>query len=202
MNRIKYAMIPVFGLALIIGSVLLAKDAKPTIAVMDFKNKTGHGGWELGSGAADMLTTQLFKIRKFSVVERDKLKSVMKEQNIGATGLVDSKAAEIGKLIGAQYIVVGSVTEYGVSKSRGGAVGISGSKTEYKTTVDVRIVNAATGEVVFADSGSGSESSSSASVFGIGGGDSNEFNEKKAQESMRKAIIEVCDKIKKEEIKD
>ncbi len=201
MNRVKYAIVPLCGLALLIGSVVFAK-AKPTIAVMDFKNKTAYGGYQLGSGAADMLTTQLFKTRKFSVVERDKLKSLMKEQEIGATGLVDKKAAEIGKLIGAEYLVVGSVTEYGVSRSKGGAMGISGTKTEYRTTVDVRIINAATGEVVFADSGSGSESSSSANVFGIGGGDTTSFDEKKAQESMRKALIDVCDKIKKEEIKD
>ncbi len=201
MNRVKYAIIPLCGLALLMGSAVFAA-SKPTIAVMDFKNKSGYGGYTLGSGAADMLTTQLFKIRKFSVVERDKLKGLIKEQEIGATGLIEKKAAEIGKLIGAQYLVIGSVTEYGVTRSRGGALGISGTKAEYKTTVDVRIINAATGEVVFADSGTGSESSSSADVFGIGGGDTGAFNEKKAQESMRKALIDVCDKIKKEEIKD
>jgi curli biogenesis system outer membrane secretion channel CsgG len=202
MNRIKYAIIPLCGLGLIIGSAIFAKDPKPTIAVLDFKNKTGRGGYQLGSGAADMLTTQLFKIRKFSVVERDKLKGLINEQEIGATGLIEKKAAEIGRLIGAQYLVVGSVTEYGVHKSRGGAMGISGSRSEYNTTVDIRIINAATGEVVFADSGSGSESSSSARIFGIGGGETGDFNEKLAQESMRKAIIDVCDKIKKEDIKD
>lgn len=202
MNRITYWIIPLFGFALIIGAALYAKDPKPTIAVLDFKNKTARGGQQLGSGAADMLTTQLFKIRKFKVIERDKLKGILKEQELGATGLIESRAAEIGRLIGAQYLVVGSVTEYGVHRSRGGAMGISGTRAEYNTTVDVRIISAATGEVIFADTGSGSESASSARILGIGGGDTGEFNEKLAQKSMRNAIIEVCDKIKKEDIKD
>lgn len=203
MKRIKYAIIPLCGFALIAGLAIFASAAsKPTIAVMDFKNKTNRGGWELGSGAADMMTTQLVKTRKFTVVERDKLKTIMKEQNIGATGLVDTKAAEIGKLLGAQYIVIGAVTEYGSSHSSGSGAGISVAKTIYRTGVDIRIVNASTGEVIFAENGNGEESASSGSFLGIGGGDSGAFDEKKGQESMRKAIIDVCEKIKKEEIKD
>lgn len=176
--------------------------SKSTIVVMDFQNKSKIGGFVLGSGASDMLTTALVKTRKFDVIERDKLKSLLKEQQLGESGLVDSsRASKLGKLLGAQYVVVGSITEYGMSKQSGGVAGISGSKTIYRTAVDVRIIDTTTGKIIYAENGNGEESSSSANIMGLAGGGSEEsFNEKKGNESLRKAINDVCDKLKKESL--
>src|SRR5690606_38311461 len=97
--------------------------ASPRIAVVDFENKTPHGGWRTGQGAADMLTTELVRGSGFDVFERARLNSIMQEQNLGSSGRVDpSTAAQIGKIIGVDYIVTGAVTEYGQS-SRGGGGG-------------------------------------------------------------------------------
>jgi curli biogenesis system outer membrane secretion channel CsgG len=138
-----------------------------------------------------MLITALFKTKKYRIYERNKLKSIMKEQNLQMSGAVDmSTAVQIGKLVGAKYIVTGAVTEFGVAKSgaQGGGY-FSVGKQWYRSTVDVRAVSVQTGEIVFADSGSGALKSRAVTVLGIGGGES--YDEKKATESMRMAIEDV-----------
>jgi curli biogenesis system outer membrane secretion channel CsgG len=168
--------------------------AKPRVAVMDFENKTQWGGWRLGQGAADILTTELVKIGKFDMFEREQLGAVIKEQNLGASGRVDpSTAARIGKIIGVSYIITGAVTEYGQSRGGGGGGGVHVGKTGYHSAVDIRMVDATTSRIVFADTASHSKTSMNVSVFGFGGGE--KFNEKLATEAMREAIHEVALKI-------
>ena len=169
--------------------------AGPRLAVMDFDNKSQWGGYQLGQGAADVLTTELVKLGKFDIYEREQLKSIMQEQDLGASGRVDaSTAAKIGKIIGVNYIITGAVTEYGKSDS-----GISGGgyfnvgKTGYHSAVDIRIVDAVTSKIVFAETASHTKTSKNVKVMGFGGGES--FNEKLATETMREAIKEVSGKI-------
>jgi curli biogenesis system outer membrane secretion channel CsgG len=183
-------------IAMLVAMLALATVAwcNPRVAVMDFENKSQHGGWRIGRGAADILTTELVKVGKFDMFERARLQSVLKEQDLGASGRVDpSTAARIGKVIGVNYIITGAVTEYGQSRSGGGGRGVKVGKVGYESTVDVRMVDAVTGRIVFAESGSGSKSSLSIRVFGIGGGES--FNEKHATEAMRDAIKQLAGKI-------
>jgi len=174
--------------------------AKDRVAIMDFENKSQHGGWRLGRGASDILTTELVKTGKFNVMERDRLAAIIKEQSLGASGRIDpSTAARIGKIIGVEYIITGAITEYGQSRAGGGGRGINIGKKGYHATVDIRMINAATGQIVFADSSSHSDSSYNVRVFGIGGGES--FNEKKATEVMRAAIKNLAAKITSAPIK-
>lgn len=174
--------------------------AKDRVAIMDFENKSQHGGWRLGRGASDMLTTELVKTGKFNVMERDSLAAIIKEQNLGASGRIDpSTAARIGKIIGVEYIITGAITEYGQSKSSLGLKGVRLGKTGYHATVDIRMINAASGQIVFADSESHSGSSYTGRLFGISAGES--FNEKKATEVMRAAIKKLTEKITSAPIK-
>lgn len=169
--------------------------AGPRIAVMDFENKSQYGGWRVGQGAADMLTTELVKGTDLDVFERERLNSILQEQNFGQSGRVDpSTAAQIGKIIGVDYIVTGAVTEYGQSGSGVGGGGVNVGKKGYHSSVDVRIVDVNTSRIIMADTGSGSKSSVNVRVFGFGGGES--FNEKHATATLRDAIAEVVGKIK------
>lgn len=167
---------------------------KPRVAVMHFDNKSPHGGWRLGHGAADMLTTEMVKMGTLDMFERDRMAAVIKEQNLGASGRVDpATAAKIGKIIGVQYIITGAVTEYGRSRASGGGGGVRVGKTDYSSTVDIRMVDASTGRIVFADSGNHSISSMNVRVFGFGGGQS--FNEKAATDALRGAIQDLTQKL-------
>lgn len=168
---------------------------KIPIVVMDFETSVPGHGWRVGKGASDMLITALVKTKKYRVYERNRLKSIMKEQKLQMSGAVDmSTAVQIGKLVGAKYIITGAVTEYGVAKSGAHGGGLFNlGKQRYETTVDVRAVNVQTGEIVFADTGSGTLKSTAVSVLGFGGGES--YDEKKASESMRMAIDDVMSRI-------
>jgi curli biogenesis system outer membrane secretion channel CsgG len=168
---------------------------KIPIVVMDFETSVPGHGWRVGQGASDMLITALVKTKKYRVYERNRLKSIMKEQKLQMSGAVDmSTAVQIGKLVGAKYIITGAVTEYGVAKSGAHGGGLFNlGKQRYESTVDVRAVNVQTGEIVFADTGTGTLKSTAVSVLGFGGGES--YDEKKASESMRMAIDDVMSRI-------
>ena len=189
-KKIKFLFLLVIFLFVLVATGF----GEPRIAIMDFDNRTPYGSYQLGTGASDILTTELVKLDKFDMYERDRLNSIISEQNLGASGRVDaSTAAQIGKIAGVNYIITGAVTEYGKTKGGGGGHGVSFGRTGYHATVDVRMIDAVTGKIVFADSGSASSSSTKVSVFGFGGGQS--FNEKAATETMRQAIQQLAEKI-------
>jgi hypothetical protein len=49
----------------------------------------------------------------YMIVERSRVDQVLKEQGLGLTGAIDqSTAAEIGKILGVQGLIVGSVGNY------------------------------------------------------------------------------------------
>ncbi|OGB60265.1 MAG: hypothetical protein A2Y94_02125 [Caldithrix sp. RBG_13_44_9] len=81
-----------------------------SIAVLPFESK-GLGN-ELGSiDLLDKLITGFVNINRFKVIERALLEKILEEQKLGMSGILDaSTAAEIGKGIGVDAVVVGSVT--------------------------------------------------------------------------------------------
>ena len=133
------------------GPALAAGEAQYRIGIVDFDNQSPYGGGALGKGCADMLATSLVKTGKFRVFERDKLDAVIREQDLGATGrMTPQSAAKVGKLLGLQAIVTGAVTEFGEAQKGGGGMGVNFSKTTYRAGVDIRLVDATTGEIIYA----------------------------------------------------
>ena len=137
---------------------------KKRVAVSRFQDRSGTGYNHLGEGVADMLVTALVKSNKFSVLERQELEKVLDEQKLGESGLVTAETApKLGKLLGVELLVVGSVSEFGTKESQvsGGLSFISGGvKTKTaRVVVDVRLVNTVTGEIVAAEKKEGEESS-------------------------------------------
>jgi len=142
---------------------------KKRVAVSVFEDRSGSGYNHLGSGVADMLTTALVKSGKFIVIERQELEKVLEEQKLGESGLVTPESApKVGKLLGAELFVVGSVSEFGTKESNiGGNVPLFGGALKTKTAravVDVRLVNTTTGEIIAAETKEGSESTTGVAV--------------------------------------
>ena len=81
-----------------------------SVAVLPFDSK-GLGS-ELGSiDLLDKLITGFVNINRFKVIERALLEKILEEQKLGMSGVLDaSTAAEIGKGIGVDAVIVGSVT--------------------------------------------------------------------------------------------
>jgi curli biogenesis system outer membrane secretion channel CsgG len=159
--------------------VFAAASDKPRVAVIEFKNKADNQWWYSGGAEAaqDVFVTELFKSGKFRVIEREQLDALMQEKNLSLSGDVDpSTAVKVGKLLGVNYILTGSVTEYGVTEKGGHAPGlrrlpgVSVGKKDFVAAMNARLIDTSTGEIVWADEARGTESSAKVFVGGYGGG--------------------------------
>jgi curli biogenesis system outer membrane secretion channel CsgG len=133
-----------------------AAQLRKTIGVSNFENRTNYAGQiTLESGMADQLTDSLMRSGNFVVVERQTLGDVLSEQDLAASGrAARSETAQTGKLVPAQVLIKGTVTEFDVKKSGGGArVGyggfsLGGSTSTAHVAVILRLIDTTSGEVL------------------------------------------------------
>ena len=158
----KSLRIPFFVLCtLIILASVADGQVKKRIAVSTFGDGSGyHGG---GTGVSDMLATALVKSGKFVVVERKEIDKVLQEQKMGLSGVITEQTApQVGRMLGVDLLVVGSVSELGTKeRSIGGSIPLVGAGVTTKTAraaVDIRLVNTTTGEIIAAETEEGTES--------------------------------------------
>jgi curli biogenesis system outer membrane secretion channel CsgG len=162
---------------------------KRRIGVTEFVNKSAYGQNRLGGAATDILVTELTKSGKFVVVERDRMEKIMQEQKFQSQGMTDPQtAAQVGRILGLEAIVVGAVSQFGV-KTEGSDYLISQTKKQVAdVTVDIRLVDVQSGQVLMADSGKGQAKSKKGSFLGMGtkGG----YDETIEGEALRAAIVQ------------
>ena len=89
-----------------------AQEAAPqTIAILYFENNSVVDRDKLDplkKGLADMLITEMSKIKGLKVVERQRIQSVVEELNLGESDLVDKGTSQkMGKLLGAKVLLFG-----------------------------------------------------------------------------------------------
>jgi curli biogenesis system outer membrane secretion channel CsgG len=178
------------GIAIRQTSAQSAPGRRPRIAVMDFDYATVHSyssaifgtDVDIGKGIADLLVTDLVKDGSFSIIERKALDKIMTEQNFSNSNRADpTSAAKLGKLLGVDAILVGSITQFGNETKKtnlGGAGGnwggfglggIGHSNTKANVGISARLVNVDTGEIIAVAEGAGQSSRSSTSMLGGGG---------------------------------
>ena len=180
-------------LAIVVAPTLSnAASNKPRIAVLEFRNKAdnqwwGHGGAE---AAQDVFVTELVKSGKFTVGDRERLDAMMQEKGLQQSGDIDPKTAiKLGKILGLNYLLTGAVTEDGNTDVGGGGGGVSAGKRKVVAALNARLINASTGEVVWADEATQEESSIKVSVFGFGGGvDDNRMFDKVMKPCIQKLV--------------
>jgi len=129
-----------------------------------------------------MLVEKLVKDGKYSVIERKALDKILAEQNFSNSDRANpNSAARLGKLLGVDAIIVGNITQFGNdTKNTGvggaggglGGFGLGGFKhknTKAIVTLDARIVDIDTAEILAVADGKGESSRSSTSLVGGGG---------------------------------
>jgi len=135
----------------IIDKIKAGKSTKKVLAVLDFEGNEKLKG-KVDLKMSDMLTTSLVKTARFEIVERNKINKVFKEQNFGMSGMVDENtAAEVGKLLGAEYVVFGSIT----SATRRDIDKFGYILVRIEVGIDVRAVNTTTGKILLSESAIG-----------------------------------------------
>jgi len=168
---------------------------KKRVAVMDFDYATDRSSvdaifgtdTDVGKGITDLLVTRLVSDGDYSVIERKELDKILNEQNFSNSDRANSDtAAKIGRVLGVDAIIVGSITQFGRDdKSLGvgggalggvtGRFGLGGvGKRQAKAVVGIsaRMINTETAEILAAVDGKGESKRAGLMLGGAGGSDS------------------------------
>lgn len=174
------------------------------IAVIEFKDKTMNSPLKgnVGSIAIDELTTLLVNSGRFQVIERERIDALLQEQGLAGKGIVDTAtAAQIGKVLGAELIFTGAVTNWEVKETKSGTfIIVAGTKSQnlhIELAVDGRIIDTSTGTILFADSGevSRDEAVSSTAILNIAPGGYVRLEQSVAGKQMRMTLNEMLKKM-------
>jgi curli biogenesis system outer membrane secretion channel CsgG len=176
--------------------------AKIKIAIWEFDNNAPQSYWfwnQMGPAARGVIDTQFSENKllssKFSVVERDKLSLVLKEQGLAQSGAVDpSTAAKVGKLLGVKYIIMGGIDKFNIDNTKGGIgkFGVGGNLTQSNVTINFRIVDTTTAERILSLSADGEVKKGGGFVKGTSLSRDAEWGI--ASETIQKAARAVVDK--------
>ena len=163
---------------------------KKRVAVFDFDYatvKTNSAALfgtdvDIGKGIADLLVKNLVTDGTYSVIERKQLDKILGEQNFSTSNRADpTSAARIGKILGLDAIIVGSITEFGNETKKtnigGGGGGFGGfgiggfghKDSKANVQLDARLVDVDTAEILGVAEGMGQSKRSSTSLLGGGG---------------------------------
>jgi TolB-like protein len=86
---------------------------RPTLALMNFTNAAliNRADYEpLEWSVPELISTRLARNPEIDLVDRRRLQQLLDEQNLGASGRTESEsAARVGRLLGAKYMVFGTV---------------------------------------------------------------------------------------------
>jgi curli biogenesis system outer membrane secretion channel CsgG len=178
---------------------------KPRIGVIRFTNNTHASWWHGGTGSElqDMLIAELAATESFLILERKELDKVIGELKLGESGLVDQRTKrELGKLKGAKYLIAGTVSSFELNTS-GSDAGISvmgfsvgGKKEIANLSVDVKLIDVETGEIVEARTieanSSGGGLRVSGSVLGVSGG-LGKHEKTPTGKAIRACVIHIAD---------
>ena len=141
------------------------KTIKRKVAIGRFTNETQYGKGifydkendPMRKQALDILSSKLAQSGKFILLEREDLDVLVAE-----TGPNMNK-------IGADYIILGSITEFG-RKNEGHEQVFSSTKTQtVEAGVSIRLVETATGLIIYSDEAKGYAETTSKQTLGIGG---------------------------------
>lgn len=163
-----------------------AQSSRPAVALLDFDygtvQKWWSGNWDIGKGISDMLVDELVNDGSYRVIERRRLDAVLAEQNFSNSDRADPGAAtvaQIGKVLGVKYLIVGSITKFGTEQSRqrfgGGGLGRGGfgvgrvgrQQGKANVAITARIIDVTTAEIMASARGEGT---SKRSGLLLGGG--------------------------------
>jgi curli biogenesis system outer membrane secretion channel CsgG len=143
------------------------KDLKRKVAIGRFTNVTKQAqsifydqkSDQLGKQAADILATKLVSSEKFILIERQDYDKIVSELE---------KTNTVTQSIGADFIIIGSVTELG-RKTIGNQKLFSNSiKQVVEAAVSMRLVDVSTGLIIYSGEGKGSAEVQDKRVLGFG----------------------------------
>jgi len=195
--------------------------AKRRIAILPFEYgavSSSVGTYDVGKGIVGLLITNLVNDGTYSVIDRQMLDSILKEQNLSVSDRADpATACKIGKILSVDAIVVGTVTQFGFESHStnvggiasygtgyipyvgglGGLGGFSTHKSKVKVAIDARVIDSNTTEILASCHGSGESKRSGASLGLVAGADwgSSDFASSIAGEATMMAVNDISNQL-------
>lgn len=184
------------------------KSKRPTIAVMDFDygavNDHWWGHYDIGKGMADQVVNALVDTNEFRVLERKKVDTVLAEQDFSNSDRAapsEAKRIKIGKMLGVQYIVTGSITKYSTEQKGTGikikGIGLGAGKAKTEVFLSAHVIDVNDGTILIGAKGEGISKKGGGLNFSKGGTafgmDNPEFRSSalgEAQEAACQALVE------------
>ncbi|MEM9554363.1 MAG: CsgG/HfaB family protein [Acidobacteriota bacterium] len=123
----------------------------PTLAVLEFDAQHANRRYwrNRSSQLQEDLQTELLATGRFRLADSDRFEEAQREMALSGTPWIDPRtASELGELLGVDFILVGRIEEYDVIQRSGSGVL---SKSVANASVAVRVIDTATGRVVWAD---------------------------------------------------
>lgn len=141
---------------------------KRKVAIGRFSNETQYAKGifydkendPMGKQALDILSAKLAASGKFLLLERSDLSALLEECN---------KGENVASTVGADYMIIGSITEYG-RKDTGKSGVFSSQKTQtVEAAVAIRLVDVSTGLIIYSDEAKGTAELTTKTTMGVGG---------------------------------
>lgn len=107
------------------------------VAILPFKAPTEL----VGASVSDLFVTDMLRAGRYTLVERSQMARVLSESELALSGLSDSQAVEVGQMLGADGVIIGTVSEYGTIAYRGHSYPVVG--------ISCRLIECDTGQIVW-----------------------------------------------------
>lgn len=141
---------------------------KRKVAIGRFSNETQYAKGifydkendPMGKQALDILSAKLASSGKFLLLERSDLSALLEECK---------KGESISSAVGADYMIIGSITEFGRKNTGKNGVFTSQKTQTVEATVSVRLVDVSTGLIIYSDEAKGSAELTTKTTMGVGG---------------------------------
>lgn len=114
--------------------------ARPSVALFEFLTLEKKEAL-IGKLLAEELISALFKTKRFTIVERHQIEAAMRELKFSASELTDpASAVRLGKLIGADVVVIGTVADFGDQiRVNGRLISVEAASVSAVAQVNIRV---------------------------------------------------------------
>ena len=141
---------------------------KRKVAIGRFSNETQYAKGifydkendPMGKQALDILSSKLASSGKFLLLERSDLSSLLEETQ---------KGGNVAATLGADYMIIGSITEFGRKDTGKNRVFSSEKTQQVEAAVAIRLVDVASGLIIYSDEAKGSAQLTTKTTMGVGG---------------------------------
>lgn len=118
MDSSTYRMRLLIIIPILLGAISGSADEQITLAVAPLRNvmRNADIDW-MSEGFAETITSKLNHVRSLQLVERIQMGEVLKELQLAMTDLTEQHASNIGKLVNADFLVLGSYQKVGVGET-------------------------------------------------------------------------------------